>query len=336
METLLSLILKIIAGIDRISFSIPVKYKELLLSQLFNECNYIKEKFLTKYRHHTFETKSKKEKNTFTVKIGLCNNDVFERIYLEAYHPNTETQEYFKNLLLQISNGSVTGFLGIIIQQVEVSYDIFCVDEADVHKVKIFIGRHVVCKHARSDSYNTFKSTYYIGNHGNIRKGIKGVRCYLKPKFGTKQFARFEMQFNRGYNLKHDITLHSLPLNPLSFHILDHVEILDSFSATGIRNLSRSILRKQGIVPSCNDFNRQLNRVIKEVKASVISGSRGPTTKVHRQIAELNLLKEKYQLSVNCKQYFPPMDDVRQLINCHAAVGYEEDYCSKRMLFCQA
>lgn len=333
MKNLQKLVKSITIEIDRISFSSPT----ILLDRLL-QCIAEKGTFLSEYQRKKYWHKEYQIFGCLVIitgkKFDPSKSSIHDRIYLSVSDPSKELQELLKFDLDIIAKGKDKGRDGVLIQQLEVSYDFHADSLTDVQAIKQYIDKHFVLPFTRASSYNTVKTTNYIGRNGNIRKGSKGTRCYIKTENG-RTFCRFEMQFNRSYLKSNGITYNSMPFNPLHFQVFDQVNILGDFSDTGVRNLSRSILRKQGVVASDPDFSSLRGVVADYIREKVMGGSRGARKKVSTQLAELQELKKEAELSVNLKQYFPEFYHVNQLVCCLADTSYEEDGCSKRLILCQ-
>lgn len=330
----IKLFTKIITGFDRIDFSIPSIYLAKVLKVLKLKT--------TKFESYIIKSYWYKKYNVAGCRItvrGIMDNGeklyYFDRFFLSLYDPDYNVQIFLKHELLYIVRATSKDKPGILLKQVEVSFDFYPANGHTAEEIKKVIDHHLTLRYARAGSDSTFKTTNYIGCNGNVRKGSKGSRSYVKDENG-KHFYRFEMQYNRPYLIKNNITFDSLPLNPQSFHVFDDVQLLDDFSVTGIRNVSRSLLRKDGITPGTDtDFSVTHQQKMDELKSQVIGKAKGRKRKVSSQLAQLKSLSKDSGLSINCKQYFQPMENITQLIRCHADIGYLEENCSKRMIFCQ-
>lgn len=323
----------VIIGTDRISFSMPAIMLEALLRLVTGNGTFVSEYYRKKFKH--------KEYLIFGCLVIVTEkivdpekSTIHDRVYLSVYDPSKELQKWLKFSLPFMCKGKVDCRDGVLIQQLEVSYDFYADSPADVKAIKRYIDKHFVLPFTRSNSYNTVETTNYIGRNGNIRKGSKGTRCYIKTENG-KTFCRFEMQFNRRYLKSNKISFDSMPFNPLSFQVFDQVSILGNFSDTGVCNISRSILRKQGVNATDPNFTILHREMASNVREKVLGGSRGAKRKVSTQIAKLQKLKKETDLSVNLKQYFPQQNQLHQLICCLADTGYVEEGCTKRLMLSQ-
>ena len=334
MKNFHKLVRNIIIGIDRIDFSMPLSYLDNLLSYLDKQSSHYNAYVNGQYWYKNYILLNHKVKVRSKIKCK-CEKNIYNRVYVSVFNPDKIIQEYLKSIFDRLSGGINTGTFGIIISQIEISYDFYSNSSHDIRQIKRFIDCHLLLKFARKNSYRTVLTTDYIGRNGNIRKGAKGSRSYCKFESGRK-FYRFEMQFNRAYILKRNITFFNLPLNPIDFRSFDYIDIVDNFSFRGIKNISRSILRKKCIHSTTHDdFERIHREMIDKVRFFVVGGRRGKCKKVSKQITMIKCLKKEYNLSINHKKYFTPLNDVIQLINCLADIGYKEELSSKRIILLQ-
>lgn len=344
MENLYKYISTISPGIDRVDFSVPMLAADNVIKQLSalsqsdnslvhtskqkperpDKPQYWYQDYLVNGDWVTVSAKSKR-KNAF---------DYNDRAYINLYDPKLETQQIIAQVLRDVTGGISKGIFGAIIRQLEISYDIYCNDDADCMLVHDFLHHHLVLKYAKKSSYKAYKSTDYVGKYGNIRKGVWGIRSYIKTEFG-RTFCRLEFQYNRQYLLKNDITVLGMPFSPLQFESLRNIALLDNFTLKGICNLSRTVLRKSGVTESnSKDFNKLYRKMMQKISSCVLGG-REQIKPVPMQIAAVKDIAKKAGVSCNNKRYFPSLVPFLQLICCHADIGYQEEECSKRMLFCQ-
>ena len=337
MKKFINYLSHIIIGIDRIQLSIPILFSKQFLNQVLKVSKII-------------DHKNSRDKWFYKLLINGClitingksKSKVFDyndRIYIEVFNPNSEIQEQLKKIIQISTPGLTKGNYGVIIRQLEVSYDLYCYEANNCSKILRFITDHLVKKYSRSNSYKPCYTTKYVGRNGNIRNGALGIRSYVKKESG-ETFCRVEFQFNRPHLLKHDISYLDFPINPLTFNSLEHIELFDKFSELGIKNITRSALRNERKCSNPGDRNNSdnLNHSIKqnEIKELILGRGVGRINSVHKQMAQIKKVLDKYNLNGNYKKYFPQMLHVKQLISCLADTGYNEDLISKRICFCQA
>ena len=344
MNNLQQLLYYIIIGIDRLEFSVPLKYYKQLFDGMNLYCTFVKEYPKKGYNRTIFKHLNKriiikikeeiKEQITNQDKINFSQNTFKERMYITVCDPDAVTQNFISFLFETISYGNTNDFYNILLKQIEISYDFYPTEGTDINKLEHYIKKHFFIKYTRASSYFTFKTTLYTGRDGIIHDGAKGTRRYKKSENG-KTFMRFEIQYNRDFINEKKIEYTSLPLNPLSFHSLNYVDILGDFTMKGIKNVARSILKKQGIISSQPEFKTLHREMMKKVHLEVLGGSRGTTKYISSQINALKNLKKEYQFTINRKDVFPVLSYTKQLISCLADVGYSEKNISKRMVLCQ-
>jgi len=337
MENFINYISQVIIGIDRIQLSLPILFSKSFLNYVLKYCEIIDQKNSRKKWHYklslngciiTINGKSKAEEFDY-------NN----RIYIEVLDPDKRAQEKLKEIIQISTPGMTKGTFGIIIRQLEVSYDIYCYEPDDCSKILRYISDHLVKKYSRTNSYKPCFDTKYVGRKGDIRKSAIGIRSYVK-KESAEKFCRVEFQYNRPHLLKHDISYLDFPINPLTFNSLECIDFYDNFSAEGIKNITRSASRNEkkysalNNEPISNNLNQSLEQ--NEIRNIILGKDSGRNNTVHKQMSQVQKLKDKYNLKGNYKKYFPQLPNIKQLISCLADTGYSEDYISKRICFCQA
>jgi hypothetical protein len=73
-----------------------------------------------------------------------------------------------------------------------------------------------------------------------------------------------------------------------------------------------------------------------EIRKIILGNEVGRSNSVHKQMSQVQKLKDTCSLKGNYKKYLPQMPHIKQLISCLANTGYSENYVSKRICFCQA
>ena len=116
---------------------------------------------------------------------------------------------------------------------------------------------------------NVIVKTWYLGNSGNIRRGQYGLRGYVKTRAGEK-FCRYELQFNKPFIEKNDITVLNLPLEPHHFSLMDYVDYCDNFSDKGVKKIVIDLLESIGIIETLTtDFNKHYFLLFNEIKQRI-------------------------------------------------------------------
>lgn len=160
------------------------------------------------------------------------------------------------------------------VTQVEVALDFVPADRTLLDDLGDSLSQSVVLKYARADSYNAIESTHYYGKKGNVRNGVKGLRCY--PKEGARY--RLELQLNRDFLRRKGINLDCFPL-PVSFvNVLDLVKFYHPISQRAAEN----------IVSNLSIF-RSTRTLGPRVRGSILR--RGP---VMQQMDSIKRLQEKH------------------------------------------
>jgi len=254
------------------------------------------------------------------------------RFFVTVSDPDVVVQEWLKGVCWKFSKGGPMNRYSVLVKEVEVAIDLATDNKPGAEKVWRYMGRHLFTIGSRANSYRTIKTTRYVGRNGNARHGLRGARCYVK-QINRRYVCRLEVQFNRPYLLKHQITYESLPLKPETLPVLDKIVVLKGFSDTGARNYARNILRKRGIKPSDHNYRAELGKEDACVRLLVLGGKRGANPAVHKQISKLKELNKKYGLAINYRNYFEQIVADKALINCLVDIGKEDDeLCSKRLV----
>jgi len=106
----------------------------------------------------------------------------------------------------------------VSLTQAEFAMDIKPLNPDRLYELKNIISDSIILKYSRASSHNIYKETTYLGKGGNVRKGSKGIRCYLK-----NDFFRVELQTNRPFNRYYDINIYNI------FTVLDNISLLYYF-----------------------------------------------------------------------------------------------------------
>lgn len=121
-----------------------------------------------------------------------------------------ERQSLIRDILLSVINSPSC----IHISQIEFTWDFYPKNPADIMPLWETFTKHIYLKNSRLGGFGYKKTTHYQGNHGNVRDGSKGLRCYPKQN-STGEFLRVEVQTNH-YAIKRDLKLNilNLPIDP--------------------------------------------------------------------------------------------------------------------------
>ena len=112
------------------------------------------------------------------------------------------------------------------------------------------------------------------------------------------------------------ITIDDLPLDPGSFNVLDHFEVLDNISFQGITNLSRPISRNKGVVYTRKARNSMKTGIHANILQQKINGSWRDEdfAPVPEQIDRFKELTKKYELNINPKKYCQPLFNLSETV----------------------
>jgi len=358
--TQLKKILKqILIGIDRINISVPAQLHSKFIHRLYEDgkCYRSFDKGNDSIVLSTIsntEVKVTKPIKPINPTKKILRNGLYQRFYVEIYNTITEVFEYIKETLVFLCRECSLPVSVIKIKQLEVKYDFYSNStstedlKANTLRLKRFINRHLVLKYSRVDSFTKIKTTCYFGRKANIRKGKKGTRTYVKNnKYipGTT-FFRLEFQYNAAYFRSKKITINDLPFYPLDFESFNHVNLWSDISDKGIKCLARAILKKTGVnthhsgtnhpgTRNYNKYNKKLREKQSELTSLILKKANNQLKNVHEQFSAIKDLKKCYEFTMNHKQHFKVLTEDTQLILCHADIAYNQDRCSKRMVFCQ-
>lgn len=330
MSNLKHLITKILLDIDRIKFSLPYKYRDELLCLVESEGSVI---------HQPDNLKNRYKKYKFH-DAEICIDDIkystkinfYDRVFVTLYDTTLEAQRSLNGILSLISRYKSSWFDEVMLNQVEVSYDFYASSDDNLELIKKYLNHHLVMKYARDKSYSWYFDTLYIGRKGYIRKGSKGARSYEKFE-GGECFYRFEMQYNRPFLKKAGISIQDLPLDPLLFQTFEQVYLYDDLSGRSLKNLARSFLRKNKIFENDPDYKNHFRKSFNLVRRRLLGNDPNNPNALPKQVEMLKKFQAEKKLTGESRK-FDELSKDKELILCHAAIGYEEKGCSKRMLLC--
>jgi len=301
-------------SIDRVEISLPMSAWYKVSRLLVNGCQFIgpyynKNKFIKAYVRNN---KSIQIWKFMEQRPGQYN----PRFYIELFQPDTETLLYIWNFInFTVPTSSCKSFKPTI-NQLEIAHDIFTHNLDQLDDVKAFIDQHLRFKYSRPSSVGSFKDTVYHGKDGNIRKGAKGSRSYIKELDGGT-VCRLELQLNRKYLRDNNIYIEDLSsLSPEQFDLFDHVDFLDDFSAKGLQNISRTRLRKRGYqAEDSRKYRFRANMLTylyrQRIHGSVLGKIRNC---VALQMDSFKQLKKDKALTVDVKTYCKPLADIQSVL----------------------
>lgn len=349
MENIQKQLSHISPGIDRINIAVPQHSADNFLNILKRSYEPIGGEGVSAKYWNTYFLINGGNVTVTSPRYGITKKHGYERTYITMLDPSQSVQQVVVDACRLAAPGRFTGATAPIIKAIEVSFDFFTNATDNLIKIKRYVEHHFVMKFLRYGASSTYlgrdenekvifdpeESTLYVGKNGDIRKPPKGSRGYIKTENG-QTFYRWEVQLNRTFIKNNGITCNDLPLSPLQFRVFDYVDILDDFTDAGLKNVARTILRKQGITEkSTPEFNSLYRILMEELRAEILGGSRGRTPRVTNQIDRAKDVKEDYGITFNHRRYFPELDADKRLITCHADIGYPEENCTKRIILCQ-
>jgi hypothetical protein len=200
MANIQDIITAVTASIDRIELSIPHRYFTRVLNQLRRDCEFKDVVHSNGMIIYLFVRRGKQIRlKTFLHHVITIN----KRAFIHLSQPDTDTQEYIQTILTDIIPSAAYSQFDAFINQLEVAFDIGTDTLDQLYEVQNFINHHLILKYARSGAVGRYKDTGYRGKDGNIRKGRRGTRCYLK-EINNKQVCRLELMLNRDHLKKTD------------------------------------------------------------------------------------------------------------------------------------
>jgi hypothetical protein len=110
------------------------------------------------------------------------------------------------------------------LSQIEFAVDFYPENKSDLFCLRHDLANSSVLRHSRLGSYREIgdypKVTAYQGRNGNIRKGSKGFKCYIKSQKGC---VRLELNANKGLLRTCLIRTSSLPVRASDINIFDYI-----------------------------------------------------------------------------------------------------------------
>ena len=329
----------IVPSINRIQASLPIN----LLYQLIR---YVEQVALFKCRYPTGNN-GKYDRREYWLKDCLLriqyqqdtiNRPPHARIYLTVVDPSIRDQLVLKELLMLVGQYTYHGQYGALVDQFEVTYDLFGPTDDSLSYLWNYLLYHTMPKprKLRKIKSNVIVKTWYIGNSGNIRRGQYGLRGYVKTRV-EQRFCRYELQFNKPFVAKNDITVLNLPIEPYQFSLMDYVDYYDNFSDKGVKKIVTKILKNRGICESSsNDFNEQYFPFFEEIKKRILTDERGLAKPVVEQRDSVNKIKKEYNLTLKPAHYFETLNETTLLMKYHSAAGFCEPGATERIFFVQS
>ena len=308
MKNISDYIKQVDGSIDRVEISVPLNYYR----PIFNKMKLDLGKHTTKKVKREIRRRFIRNNKRIVVKTVRTNlrEQINPRFYIQLLQPETAAMQYIYKLLSTLVPLKEYSQFNPCINQLEIAWDFVPHDPCERESIKEYLGHHVHLKYSRPGSIVKFKETVYIGKGGDARKGAKGLRGYPKDKVDEK-VARLELQFNRKYLRDRNITIDLLPqLFPEDFRLFDHVEFLDDFSAKGLRNIARSVLRNRGYSTENTRKSRFRVNVLAYRFRRMIHGSvLGITNTVSEQIDRFKEIKYTKGITVAVKTYCQTLVD---------------------------
>ncbi|NCB43400.1 MAG: hypothetical protein EOM59_12385 [Clostridia bacterium] len=321
---------------DRIKLSIPLQANDCLLHWLNTCCIDISGSNADQYwpgkKYECREYLYQGCKITVTWSLPKPDKPAFNpRVFVTVSDPNTEVQELLKVICPTLPVGRRAWNKSVLVSEVEVAYDLYGQDQNAARLIKKFIVDRIFMRGSRKVSVHNYKGTIYIACKGYVRRGIKGIRVYVKTE-NRQTFCRVEVQFNKPYFKKNRITVDDLPFDPRSFNAFSFIYFLEDFSEVGVKNCSRTMLRKQGIEPSAQDYNKRHRLAASFVKKEVLGGTRGRKKSVYAQIDKLASFNRNMGISIHYMNYFNELTNIKEVIVCLGEISIVDENASKRLV----
>lgn len=271
--------------------------------------------FLSDKKTHLIECFKKDEKKIQLITpIKIDSGFINQRYYLQLMQPNAETLSYVRDIIRRVSRINMYKQFNPTINELEIAYDFLSKnDDTDnvVYELHAFFHRHLYMKYSHKGSAFTKGNnlfTSYRARDEDGRGSDVESKCYIKElpfRNGKRTACRLEVLLNRNGVRDKKITLDNLSLNPRSYNVLNHFELLDNISFREITNISKSISRNKGV-----PFTRKAKHSMKTaIRANIlkekIHGSwlEDNFSPVPDQIDRAKEEIERYGLKINPKKY---------------------------------
>jgi len=321
-------------GIDRIDINIP-SLLYLPIWGIFGDIGKFKRQY--EYKNYQYAEFGIYNCRLFLVKKSFLDLKPFKqsKVYIRVLNPTENEQLSIKNVLLSLATHYSINIDEILINQVEVKYDIYC-RENKGGEVKQVLERHLAPKYSRKNCTKKCIETIYIANAGNIRLCTKGIRIYEKTNRFNSKFVRLEFQYNREYFYRKRLNILNFPLTSLSFDSFRNIDFLKDFSSKGIHALARSVVNNS-IGEKLNDEKSKMliNEKKMELKKLILGNDNFVQKDVRAQNQAIVEIKKKHSIKFIQQRYIKPLSGAKQLIQCHADISTLENNVSKRMIFVQ-
>jgi len=246
-ECVQSMITAIHVSFDRTNISVPLVNCEQVHEQLMQDCKHVESNWVsTCWKRHDYNTHDG-NRIALLETMYKARNKKNARCYLQLLQPTTDTLKYITTLIQTHVPEKACKSYNVCLNQMEIAWDFKASTLAQLYCIKGFIEHRLHIIHARSVSVRKYKGTTYIAHKGNIRKGSKGFRSYIKRKADGSYIYRLELQLNSRYLRDKKISFDSLAnLTVDDFKLEDHVVLRDDFSLRGFWNIARNVLNKRG------------------------------------------------------------------------------------------
>ncbi|MFH1080485.1 MAG: hypothetical protein V1766_09540 [Pseudomonadota bacterium] len=182
------------------------------------------------------------------------------------------------------------------VSQVELTFDLFT---NDIVRLYEFLQSHLFLKYSRAYLPIEYATTFYLGDLRLTKS--KGMRVYLRPTEGSKEYVRIELLLKRELirRLRLENTLSSVDSIDLQhffdFRRLDDKAILDCITKKSKCHIERLEKRRKG-------SGGLLKRLIRDIFNDFFSGQETLMEKV-------NALKLQKNLVPQHNQFLKPLDD---------------------------
>ncbi|HDY89536.1 MAG TPA: hypothetical protein ENH82_15675 [bacterium] len=196
----------------------------------------------------------------------------------------------------------------VSLSQVECALDICPLRRDELKYVFPILSHGLVLKHSRAKSSCVFKSTLYQGNKGDVRKGSKGLTCYMKEGLDC---ARIELRANKDFLERYGPTC--LPVFTRDFNLRNHIEYRHDLNKEKINMIVNAITKKVSSKPSSElgqailevVYYRYICDSISEEDANYNFIDTSELKPVAAQIDFFRELKKEYGLTHQMSYFFP-------------------------------
>jgi hypothetical protein len=288
-------------SVDRVSFSVSYQYFDEVRSALkrsFTYEGYSREKGKSIWRY-------------------LCGDSLIQLVrYRSSYWFSVTVHDVTSTVWREVLSALFStvswryGSDPVKLSQCELATDFYPVKGASAYDVGREILSALSMTHSRTDAFRVFEDTVYIGTRGNVRSGVKGVRCYPKPETGA---YRVEVQLNRAalkeFHLPSDFY-------PLAIDPWRYLEFRRPMDESVFERLFRAVCKKMGVDPA--DSSTMRANLVRNVRMSdlkcyfcersercLYAETKPFSQPAQCQIDAFKVIKARHRLNYGIGHFFP-------------------------------